>query len=118
MYVVNLTQHPASQAQIDDGVFEYHDRAAIIALLTFDEVPSKEEICRRAKALAKIAKSTGRGAAMIGGAPYLMGPLEKALDVACISAVYPFSVRESLESEINGNATKVSVLKHAGWITA
>ena len=35
---------------------------------------------------------------MIGGAPYLMASLERALDAVMIQPVYSFSVRESVEA--------------------
>ena len=79
--IVNLTQHPASAEQVMAGVCDLPDleRAAVKRLLTFPHLPSSEGIHARADEIAAIANVHGAATAMIGGAPYLMAALERAL---------------------------------------
>ena len=56
---------------------------------------------------------------MIGGAPYLMAPLEKELRGWGLVPVYAFSVRESTEVvQDDGSVRKVNTFRHAGWVEA
>ena len=56
--------------------------------------------------------------AMVGGAPYLMAELEKALWARGIEPVYSFSERKSVEAEKDGVVTKVNVFEHVGFVSA
>jgi len=113
--VVNLTQHPASQEQILAGVYDLSNKAALQRLLTFDNLPSREEIEVAAAGLAEL--TWGFGSAMIGGAPYLMAPLERALRRVGVRPLYAFSVRESTEeTQPDGSIKKVNVFRHAGFV--
>jgi len=123
--ILNLTQHPATPEQIEAGVVDLPDsvRPALIGWLTFSQLPSREEIEDRAEALALLADSLlpeeGNPAAMIGGAPYLMAPLEVALRNQRIRPLYAFSVRESVEQTLpDGTIRKTSIFRHAGFIAA
>ena len=123
--ILNLTQHPATPEQIEAGVVDLPDsvRPALIGWLTFSQLPSREEIEDRAEALALLADSLlpeeGNPAAMIGGAPYLMAPLEVALRNQRIRPLYAFSVRESVEQTLpDGTVRKTSIFRHAGFIAA
>lgn len=118
--ILNLTQHKASAAQIKQGVFEPANKAMVEELLLFTELPTTEDVLRRAKALANLViKFEGHtGKVMIGGAPYLMGPLEAALkEVGCVP-VYAFSNRESIEEEVEGKLIKRTVFVHKGFVEA
>lgn len=54
---------------------------------------------------------------MIGGAPYLMGTLEKALKDKGITPLYSFSERVSIEVVREDETTqKTSVFQHKGFI--
>ena len=123
--ILNLTQHPATTEQIEAGVVDLPDsvRPALIGWLTFSQLPSREEIEDRAEALALLADSLlpeeGDPAAMIGGAPYLMAPLEAALRNQRIRPLYAFSRRESIEQVLpDGTVRKTSIFRHAGFIAA
>lgn len=130
MFIVNLTQHPPTPEQIADGVrsMAVDERAALRGALTFDELPSAEEISARAEFIANLAVCNGLGedgddpfpdAAMIGGAPYLMSALERELTVIGIKPVYAFSIRESQEVDIgDGVIEKRAVFRHAGFVDA
>ena len=56
-------------------------------------------------------------AVMIGGAPYLRGPLEGALQEHGLRAVYAFSQRKSAENtDAEGRVTKVTTFRHLGFV--
>lgn len=115
MKIFNLTQHAASPEQVRAGVLEPADKAAVQVLLTFTEPPEQTEIERRAHALADMAQ--GCEAAMIGGASYLMGPLEAVLAARGIRALHSFSRRESAEErQPDGSVKKVAVFRHVAWV--
>lgn len=119
--ILNLTQHAATHPQIEAGVVEPDDtaKAEIRNLLTFNSIPDFFEIKERAERLADILNDSGLATAMIGGAPYLMGPLEEALRLQGYSAVYAFSVRESREEDDgSGGVRKVAVFRHLGFVEA
>lgn len=124
-FILNLTQHKSTPEQVAQGVKDLSDgdREVLSGILTFDEIPSKADIRERARKIATMASwsviSDGEVAAMIGGAPYLMGPLEEELRKQGITPVYAFSKRES-EDQIqpDGTVRKVTVFRHVGFVEA
>ena len=117
--ILNLTQHVATQEQILWGVVEPRQEAKpwIKELLTFQEIPSMEVIEDRAASLAYIAAEHGIERAMIGGAPYLMAPLEKHLKKAGMQPCYAFSKRVvKEEQQEDGSIRKTTVFRHCGFI--
>ena len=119
MTILHLTQHPATPAQREAGVvdLEGEERAELIRLLTFEELPGCREIVSRAMALAALAHRHGATHAMLGGALYLMGPLEVALRFAQVVPLYAFSVRESTEERLaDGTVKKTQVFRHLGFV--
>ena len=117
--ILNLTQHAASAEQKEQGVFEPLEKSKVQEHLTFRSLPSKEEISAKAFALAEIAASASAESAMIGGAPYLMGPLEAELKKRGIQPLYSFSERKSSEKTLpDGSVEKVAIFCHAGWVEA
>ncbi len=129
--IINLTQHQATAEQLAAGVQDLPEteRAALVALLTFDSLPDRAEIEARAHDLAELACFNGLAGddgddphpaqAMIGGAPYLMAALEAELRARSIAPVYAFSTRESVEqSQADGSVRKVNVFRHAGFVPA
>jgi hypothetical protein len=115
--ILNLTQHAATPDQVSAGVVEPVEKAAVQALLTFEELPTVADIERRAVALARIAAFDGPEAVMMGGAPYFMAPLERALLAEGIRVLYAFSRRESVEEpDGSGGVKKTQVFRHAGFI--
>lgn len=117
--ILNLTQHVATADQVAAGVIDPDpaDAEKIRALLTFDVLPSQNEVLDRARALAAIAKAQGVGAAMIGGAPWLMHDLQHALNDQDIEPAYAFSVRESAEvARPDGCVEKRQVFRHVGFV--
>ena len=126
--MINMTQHPPTPEQVQAGVLDSPEfREEVSRLLTVETLPSWEEISDRAKALANLAYDAregrfgGFGAAstrvMIGGAPWMMAPLERALQAQGFTPFYAFSVRESVEStQPDGSVRKTAVFHHIGFI--
>lgn len=127
--IINLTQHTATPEQIAEGVVDLRGDGlfALRDALTFDSLPTAEEIHRRAEYIADLAVHNGLGeeddpfpdAAMIGGAPYLMGPLAAELRRHGIRPLFAFSVRETEEQpQPDGSVRKVAVFRHVGFVEA
>ena len=115
--ILNLTQHAATEDQIAAGVVEPKDKIRIAALLTFETLPTRGDIMERADALARIAASEVYGAALIGGAPYLMSPLEAALTHLGIVPFYAFSLRDSVEEKMpDGSMRKTQLFRQVGFV--
>lgn len=116
-FILNLTQHPATPEQVAAGVFEPANKAEVQTLLTFDVIPHPRTLHERALALTEIAIRHNAWEVMIGGAPYLMGDLEIALENAGIKPLYSFSQRVSEEvAQPDGSVVKTSVFKHIGFV--
>lgn len=137
MTILNLTQHNATPAQITSGVVDLvgSDKDLLVKLLTFNTLPTVEEIESRAQKIAYIASDLmleeknnwieegldeddfEQYYAMIGGAPFLMGPLEVALKKFDITPIYAFSVRDSVDvKQADGSVKKTAVFNHGGFI--
>jgi len=115
--ILNLTQHSATDEQMVEGVFEPANKQEIQQLLTFTDVPSGQTLRENAARLAEIAKEHGVESAMIGGAPFFMSSLEKALLKVGVEPLYGFSLRTIVEETAsNGEVKKTSVFVHAGWV--
>lgn len=126
-YIINLTQHRNTHEQTDLHVVQLleEEREQLVQLLTFDDIPSKEEMEIRAKEIAQLAKKEYDRIVMpwlpcqgmIGGAPFFMATLERALREVGITPVYAFSRRESVDEALpGGGVQKVSVFKHIGFV--
>ena len=118
--ILNLTQHQATPEQIAQGVIEPIVKRQITQLLLFEELPSSELIKHRVDEIVCIVCGSGYLGvthALIGGAPFLMAPLEKALRRVGIIPLYAFSERVSEEvHQPDGTVTKTNVFKHVGWV--
>jgi hypothetical protein len=98
-------------------VVEPTDKARVQELLTFASLPSLDEIYERAEALAEVASRHGATRAMVGGAPYLMAPLEWWLIRRNILPLYSFTERVSEEQiQPDGTTRKVSTFRHVGFV--
>lgn len=119
--IYNLTQHKSTPEQVAQGVKDLEPQAASVVreLLTFEDIPSKEEMDDRAKRIARLAADVKAEAVMIGGAPYFMSSLEGALKEAGIKAFYAFSRRESVDQQqTDGTVVKTVVFRHVGFVEA
>lgn len=119
MKIINLTQHNATPEQVAQGVVEPENKKEVQDLITFKNIPRKRDIAIRAMSLTNIALTEGATSVMIGGAPYLMGVLERTLLENGIQPLYSFSERRSIEThQPDGSVTKTNVFVHAGWVPA
>ena len=127
--ILNLTQHQATPEQIAAGVVDLHapQRAELVSLLTFSDLPTALDIRERAAIIADLACANGLGgdegddpqptAAMIGGAGYLMPVLEATLRGYCIKPLHAFSQRVSVETpQPDGTVVKTNVFRHVGFV--
>lgn len=116
--IINLTQHKATQEQVEQGVVDLPDdlRLEVVSLLTFDKLPSLGERINSAKKIASIAREAGAKKALIGGAPWFMNNLEKELHRKDIDSLYAFSERKSSERLIGGEVVKTTTFVHKGFI--
>lgn len=92
--ILNLTQYDSSIDQIKQGV-QQKANIDIKQLLTFNTIPSKEELVDRANKIANIAcKQLGEdsigGKAMIKDPAFLMPYLERSLEEKLIQPIYSF----------------------------
>lgn len=115
--ILNLTQHKATDGQVAAGVREPSDKSAVQDALTFRGGATADDIKQKANALADIAKNEGYGKVMIGGAGYLMKPLETALSARGIEPVYAFSER-NVKSEVDadGKMHNTVTFEHKGFV--
>jgi len=122
--IINLTQHPATNEQIAQGVVDLtgESLARLKSLLTFDELPTQADVEQVAEAIANMASfHVGdvhqKRSAMIGGAPFLMPALDAALKDYSIRPLYAFSKRDSVEElQADGSVRKINVFRHAGFV--
>ena len=131
--ILNLTQHPATPEQVAAGVVDLEGKnlKRLKELLTFDsiEVAVKQRF-DRAKQIADLVSRIKLGDedslhedgtaihVMIGGAPYLMAPLENVLMKDNRVPVYAFSVRESVEQiQSDGSVVKSNIFRHGGFVS-
>lgn len=116
---MNLTQHNLTDAQVK-GNECFRIQAVpgdiICDRLTFTSIPSEEEMAERALEISRIAAQHSVEAAVIGGAPYFMPYLEKALIKLNIIPLYSFSIRKSVEVNKDGTVMKTSIFEHIGWV--
>lgn len=118
MAILNLTQHAATAEQVAQGVIDLtgDDLATMKSLLTFVGLPSAETIYDRAYEVAKLADVCDVELVMIGGAPFFMGALERALQKRGIKPLYAFSERVSVEKIVDGVVVKTNEFKHIGFV--
>lgn len=121
--ILNLTQHPSTPEQEAQGVFDMDaERRDILKdILTFSTLPETWEIKERAAQVIDLIEMVGHSCdfAMIGGAPYLMAPLEEALREAGVAPLYAFSERISEEvQQPDGTVRKVNKFRHLGFVEA
>ena len=113
--ILNLTQHSTTLDQLKAKVVEPCDKAKVKELLTFETLPTKQEVESRATELAAIANQYHCRYAMIGGAPFLMEPLQRHLSYAGIRALFSFSVRQSVEEVVDNEVQKKTIFRHTGF---
>lgn len=123
--ILNLTQHRASLEQVAQGVRDLPEelRLELSRTLTVDDLPTEEEIKYRCNIIASFIFLTEAENAptsvMIGGAPWMMCHLVKALrEAGVVQCLAAFSKRESVEltDPNTGDVTKTAVFRHLGFV--
>lgn len=127
MKIINLTQHKATQDQVDAGVIDLTGATLdhLKNLITFHQIPETGEMRTRAKAIVAMTKAVAKDLhidpdgimVMVGGAPYFMPTLQQELDCSGIEALYSFTERVVVEKPgVDGKVEKTSEFKHVGWV--
>ena len=125
--ILNCTQHKATYDQINKGVMDIvvpYIRKKVVDLITFEEIPTQEILKYQANTLANYLIEINKthyqnqiNKVMIGGAPYFMSHLEKALKNAGFTPVYAFSKRVCKEEhQPDGTVKKTFFFKHLGFV--
>lgn len=113
----NVSQHIASEAQIEDGVVEPQNKERFTDLLTFTVLPSREEIWSRAEKIIMEVQEEGWTTIMVGCAQFFASELERAAERKNIKIVYSFSLRVSEEKVMpDGTVKKIGYFVHQGFI--
>lgn len=118
--ILNLTQHVSTPEQREAKVFEPRNKKLICELLTFNSLPSHSAIHSRVKLLMKEIgwerETTSFEQVLIGGAPFLMSPLEYELYANNFQPVYSFTTRVVEETLKDGVLEKISSFRHIGFV--
>ncbi|HIE85187.1 MAG TPA: hypothetical protein EYQ00_15720 [Dehalococcoidia bacterium] len=131
MRILNLTQHIATPAQVEAGVINVipEHMGALKVFLTFEEMPTPYDsvsalsVSERVNALITLIRRKEYltiDAVMIGGAPWLMAPLQNAIHEVSLNVVYAYSERVSNETmdPDTGIVHKTNVFEHVGFVEA
>jgi len=94
--ILNLTIKNITPLQYSLGVIEPMNKDQVIVLLTFNELPKKDDMILRALKLADICLYHQVTKAMIGGVDFFMCTLEHVLMENGIKPVYSFSNNDHL----------------------
>lgn len=138
--ILNLTQHPATPEQQAQGVVDISDpeeHKKLLEALTFDEIPSMDEMDERAETIGLIVRHFRSAhpecrSVMIGGAPFFDRALHHELveldfsdeeideeENVYLQVLYAFSRRESVERKNpDGSVQKINVFRHVGFVPA
>ena len=115
--IYNFTQHKTTIDQLEDGICDVDNHAFVQELLTFDDIPSVEELQERSVKLAEYAKSLNAEKVMIGGAFYLITRLAKEMSKRGIKVCYSFSKRHRVdEIQPDGSVVKKVLFKHVAVV--
>ncbi len=115
----NVSQHVASPEQVLNGVVEPQNKEKFNELLTFENLPSTNELDKRAQKIMTLVCEEGWSMIMVGCAPFFASALERAAELKKISMMYSFSNRVSEEKILaDGSVKKINFFSHKGFIKA
>jgi hypothetical protein len=117
--IINLTRYSATPDQIDCGVVNLPDHLAtrLRAALTFNAMPTLDDIIGRAREIVRIATEADCVRVMIGGEPLLMAVLEVMLNRNGFQALYAFNKRVSKKvTREDGSIEEIDVFVHEGFM--
>lgn len=123
MNIINLTQHNATEDQLNAGVIDLQGdlKAALVTAITFPAVYTHEDLVSRAKRVVGIVRDAQVDCqhVMIGGMPSFMPVLQNTLQEAGYRVGYACTDRVSVDvPDGNGGVKKTSVFKHVGMYWA
>jgi len=123
MNILNLTQHAATEDQLNAGVIDLQGdlKTALVEAITFPAVYDHEELVSRAKRVVGIVRDSQVDCqhVMIGGMPSFMPVLQNVLQSAGYRVGYACTDRVSVDvPDGNGGVRKTSVFKHVGMYWA
>jgi len=103
----------AAAAALSTAADDEVDGAAAVALFAkCREARGKEKAAAAALSTSRVGRR-----ALIGGVPYLMAPLERALRRRGVTPLYAFSRRESREETLpDGSVRKTATFRHMGFV--
>lgn len=125
MKILNMTQHAPTHSQIEAGVIDpIKEKSDIKSLLTFHELPTKEQLEERALLMRVmgvdlIIKYSTDPIVLIGGAPWFMPYVEHEFATqTSIKCVYSFSQRQIIQEKVDGDTKvkKTIVFEHVGFV--
>ena len=115
--IINLTQHVSTETQQEQGVIEPKDKEYVKNLITFEEIPTLQDLRNRANLLVEVCREMNVRFALIAGAHWWLIVLEHHLRTHGITPLQSFSKRLSFEhTNENGTVHMVKTFVHAGWI--
>lgn len=122
--MINLTQHEGTIDQLEDGLVDLGEKAyeQVKDLLTMEvEDLTREDVWARAEQLRLLAlyerHKTGDSQVMIGGAGWIMLPLQMVLEEVGFEVFFATSNRVSEEVHMeDGSVRKVNVFKHVKFL--
>lgn len=122
MKVFNLTKHPMTQGQLDDGGVNLPTAQQASNLHDFTVMPSNHDMKLRADALMQIAVDHGSAqgdGVLLAGAMYFVPVLVKAAKDRGFKPVFSFTQRVAVETTNPDDTVSLSyVFKHEGWMIA
>lgn len=136
MRILNLTKEVATQKQIQEGVIEPREyfKEKICKLLTFNNIPTEEELNERAYRLSSIVVNYDINvtdddtdnddelhpdAVMLSGAPFFMSTLERWCESRGLKVFYASTVRGSTEKTFeDGGVFNTYATIHKGFVEA
>ena len=131
--IINLTHPQSTPDQRAAGVIDLDptSREQLAQALTFNELPTREQLIKRANEVGDILATAGTDpqhdggalynatSVMLGGAPFFMAHLEAVVRGLGLRPVYAFSKRETVEAaQPDGTVRKVAVFRHEGFVGA
>jgi len=120
--ICNFTRHPPTMDHFREGVYNPPDTVwlEVRQLLEFNSLECAQiEKSSRSRRLAEIAlECVGNGGTvMIGGPPFFMSYLERALKDVGVDFVYSFPYCISIEETLaEGIVKKIAINKHEGFV--
>ena len=112
MKILKCTNHRSTPKQLAMGIIDPSDNDGELLrnAITYDELPTLEQINRTCQTIVNLVKKYGCDAAMLGGAPFLAGYEEEALFRCGLSVAFAFTKRIVKEEVLQDGSVKKTSL--------